>query len=132
MRSFVAKSFQRIMPRVMIGVLFVLEVAWILFLVYAFVRFALPADGRTSYLGPGRPRGKSGGPLTTSPPAEKTTASRDQAGKASTGDGAGDRDVGERQDLGEKLVADDVVRHVRRMDNNVIEVLVRVRADGPS
>ena len=42
MRSVVAKSFRRIMPRVMIGVLFVLEVAWILFLVYAFVRFALP------------------------------------------------------------------------------------------
>ena len=61
MRSVVAKSFRRIMPRVMIGVLFMLEVAWILFLVYAFVRFALPADGRTSYLGPGPPRGNSSG-----------------------------------------------------------------------
>ena len=56
MRSFVAKSFRRIMPRVMIAVLFVLEVAWILFLDYAFVRLHSPADGRTSYLGPGRPR----------------------------------------------------------------------------
>jgi hypothetical protein len=44
------------MPRVMIAVLFVLEVAWILFLDYAFVRLHSPADGRTSYLGPGRPR----------------------------------------------------------------------------
>ena len=42
MRSFVAKSFRRIMPRVMIAVLFVLEVAWILFLDYAFVRLHTP------------------------------------------------------------------------------------------
>ena len=53
---------------------------------------------------------------------EKATASQDQTGKASTDDGTGDRG-GERQDLGEKLVADDVVRHVRRMDNEVIECL---------
>ena len=39
---------------------------------------------------------------------------------------------GERQDLGEKLVADDVVRHVRRMGSKVIEVLVGVRASGHS
>jgi hypothetical protein len=32
----------------------------------------------------------SGGPLTPSPPAEKPTARQDQAGEASTGDGAGD------------------------------------------
>ena len=53
MRSFVAKSFQRIMPRVMIGVMFVLEVAWILFLVYAFVRFALPGRWAHVILGAG-------------------------------------------------------------------------------
>jgi hypothetical protein len=82
-----------------------------------------------------RGRRPSGGLLTTaSRQGDKTAASQDQAGKSSTSDGAGDRGwgAGERQDLGEKLVADDVVRHVRRMDNNVIEVLVRVRADGPS
>ena len=39
---FVAKSFQLIWPPVMIGVMFVLEIAWILFLMYAFVRFVLP------------------------------------------------------------------------------------------
>jgi hypothetical protein len=32
----------------------------------------------------------SSSPLTPSPPAEKATARQDQAGKASTGDGAGD------------------------------------------
>ena len=69
---------------------------------------------------------------TPSRQCDKTTASRDQAGQASTGDRAGDRDVGERQDLGEKLVADDVVRHVRRMGSKVIEVLVGVRASGPT
>jgi hypothetical protein len=53
MRSFVAKSFQRIMPPVMIGVIFVLEVAWILFLVYAFVRFALPGRWAHVILGAG-------------------------------------------------------------------------------
>ena len=34
--------FQRVWPRIMIGIMFVLEVAWILFLMYAFVRLALP------------------------------------------------------------------------------------------
>jgi hypothetical protein len=61
---------------------------------------------------------------------EKATASGDQAGKASTDDGTRDGG-GERQDLGEKLVADDVVSHVRRMDNKVIEVFVGIRAGGP-
>jgi hypothetical protein len=34
--------FQRLWPRIMIGIMFVLEVAWSLFLMYAFVRLALP------------------------------------------------------------------------------------------
>jgi hypothetical protein len=34
--------FQRVWPRIMIGIMFVLEVAWILFLMYAFVRLSLP------------------------------------------------------------------------------------------
>jgi hypothetical protein len=42
--SFVAKSLHKIWPPVTIGVMAVLEVAWILFLVYAFVRFALPGQ----------------------------------------------------------------------------------------
>jgi hypothetical protein len=42
MRRFAAKSFQRIWPPLMIGAMVVVEVAWILFLIYAFVRFALP------------------------------------------------------------------------------------------
>ena len=58
-----------------------------------------------------------GGELTTATrQSDKTTASRDQTGESSTSDGAGNLGGGgERQDLGEKLVADDVVRHVRRM-----------------
>ena len=78
--------------------------------------------------------GSSGDLLPPSPPAEKATASQDQAGQTGTGDGAGDGcdRGGERQDLGEKLVADDVVRHVRRMGSKVIEVLVGVRASGPT
>jgi hypothetical protein len=32
--TFAAKIFQRIWPRVMLGVMFVLEVVWILFLTY--------------------------------------------------------------------------------------------------
>jgi hypothetical protein len=42
--NFAAKSFQRIWPPVMVGVMFLLEVVWILFLVYAFVRFVVPGD----------------------------------------------------------------------------------------
>jgi hypothetical protein len=34
--------FQRVWPRLMIGIMFVLEVAWILFLMYVFVRLSLP------------------------------------------------------------------------------------------
>jgi hypothetical protein len=41
---FVAKIFQRIWPPLMIGAMFTLEVAWILFLVYAFVRLLLPGS----------------------------------------------------------------------------------------
>jgi hypothetical protein len=52
-RSFVAKNFQRIWAPVTIGVMFVLEVAWILFLVYAFVRFALPGRWAQVILGAG-------------------------------------------------------------------------------
>jgi hypothetical protein len=54
-RSFVAKSFQRIWPPVMMGVMLVLEVAWILFLVYAFVRFALPGRWAHVILAAGTP-----------------------------------------------------------------------------
>ena len=53
MRSFAAKSFQRLWPPVMIGVMFVLEVIWILFLVYAFMRFALPGRWAHVILGGG-------------------------------------------------------------------------------
>jgi hypothetical protein len=47
------------------------------------------------------------------------------------GPGTGLGTLGSAKTLGEKLVADDVVRHVRRMDNKVIEVFVGVRAGGP-
>ena len=41
---FVAKIFQRIWSPLMIGAMFTLEVAWILFLAYAFVRLLLPGS----------------------------------------------------------------------------------------
>ena len=41
---FVAKIFQRIWPPLMIEAMFTLEVAWMLFLVYAFVRLLLPGS----------------------------------------------------------------------------------------
>src|SRR5262249_19046160 len=40
---------------------------------------------------------RSGDLLSPSPPAEKATACEDQAGKASTGDGAGDTTGGDRR-----------------------------------
>ena len=51
--QFRGEKLPAIMPRVMIGVLFMLEVAWILFLVYAFVRFALPGRWAHVILGAG-------------------------------------------------------------------------------
>jgi hypothetical protein len=41
--------------------------------------------------------GSSGDLLPPSPPGEKTTAREDQAGKACTGDGAGDTTDGDRR-----------------------------------
>jgi hypothetical protein len=46
------------------------------------------------------------------------------------GSGLGDRS-GERKYFCEKVVTDDVVGNVRRMDNKVIEVLIGIRAGCP-
>jgi hypothetical protein len=77
-------------------------VAWVLPIIYELPGSAYPAEvlRRPATLrrgqGPGSPQGRhsevcSDDLLSPSPPTEKTTASKDQARKASTGDGARDR-----------------------------------------